>query len=256
MTAHETVQDENAACDTSSSNLNYTDLDNNDETLNKTSVGVSGGASRSEFHYSIEFSFESHAQALNYIESQRMWKFERTRPTKKGSKGFYHCRLGGACKCKIYLLTKPNTDEAILYRNNMRHNHANSQRNDSSENTSVIAERRLSSVSCDYQSSANYPDQEQYLEQEQDEKGANEESFFVDAGPSKYFVYNQNSNEFDDDVDSFAADTLNENEKEAALGPSLESENECQLNDEMKSENLNSDSCQSNTARFGLVYVA
>jgi len=59
------------------------------DTINKSLNNTMG---RTEHNYFLEKSFSSRADADEYLESiyPGVWKFERNRPTKKGSKGFFH----------------------------------------------------------------------------------------------------------------------------------------------------------------------
>ena len=74
--------------------------------------------------YTSEKIFDSYHEAVQYVDSQGLWKFERNRPTKKGSKGFYHCKLSDECKAKIYLLSDPFSSRVVLYQNNVDHDHS------------------------------------------------------------------------------------------------------------------------------------
>ena len=73
--------------------------------------------------YTAEATFDSHAEAAQYVDAMAVWKFERNRPTKKGSKGFYYCKLSENCKSKIYLLSDPFSKKVILFQNNIEHDH-------------------------------------------------------------------------------------------------------------------------------------
>jgi len=73
--------------------------------------------------YTFERIFESYQEATQYLDTMGIWKFERNRPTKKGSKGFYHCNVSDECKSKIYLLMDPLDSRVALYKNNVDHVH-------------------------------------------------------------------------------------------------------------------------------------
>ena len=97
-----------------------------DNTINDTiNKSLNNTLSRTEHNYYLEKSFSSRADADQYLESvyPGVWKFERNRPTKKGSKGFFHCKITRKCKAKIYLLSQTNHNQISLYRNNIGHNH-------------------------------------------------------------------------------------------------------------------------------------
>jgi hypothetical protein len=111
---------------------------NNNNTLNST-------LSKTEHNYSIEKVFNSLIEAEQFLETvyTGMWKFERTRPTKKGSKGFYHCKLSKNCKSKIYLLSQTIGEEICLYKNNIEHDHTNSTSTPSAALINPLAKNKL-----------------------------------------------------------------------------------------------------------------
>lgn len=79
---------------------------------------------QSDIVYTSQKIFDSYQEATQYVDSMGIWKFERNRPTKKGSKGFYHCKMSDECKAKIYLLMDPQSSFVVLYQNNVDHDHS------------------------------------------------------------------------------------------------------------------------------------
>ena len=101
-----------------------------DNTINET-INKSLNATvlnRTEHNYSMEKLFDSRAEADQYLEAvyPGLWKFERNRPTKKGSKGFFHCRVSKTCKAKIYILSQLVGAQVALFKNNIEHVHESS----------------------------------------------------------------------------------------------------------------------------------
>ena len=75
--------------------------------------------------YTPQETFETRKQADEFIAALSIWKFQRTRRTKKGFKCFYGCKLCDMCKAKIYVLSHPDYyDEVTIFRNNIDHDHA------------------------------------------------------------------------------------------------------------------------------------
>lgn len=97
-----------------------------DNTINDTiNKSLNNTMSRTEHNYTFEKTFNTRAEADQYLETvyTGVWKFERNRPTKKGSKGFFHCKITRKCKAKIYLLSETSHNQIALFRNNIEHNH-------------------------------------------------------------------------------------------------------------------------------------
>lgn len=93
------------------------------ESKNNLSASLNNTLTRFEFNYYIEATFDNRFIAAKYLDSVGLWKFERNRPTKKGSKGFYHCKAE-SCKAKCYILMHPQNEQVTLYRNNLEHDHS------------------------------------------------------------------------------------------------------------------------------------
>ena len=115
-----------------SNNNNNSDENSCDETFShqNNNTSMSGGAGSQlkrkrlcDIAYTAALTFENQIAALQYVDSLMVWKFERNRPTKKGAKGFYHCRISENCKSKIYLLSDPLSPKVVLYQNNIDHEH-------------------------------------------------------------------------------------------------------------------------------------
>ncbi len=139
---------------------------NNDNVI-RNNIGM-----RFDFNYSPEQSFPNRSIASKYIESLGTWKFERTRSTKKGSKGFYHCKVADSCKSKIYLLTEPHTEQVTLYRNNVNHNHTNIPRNVSAQYLSNNIMHSLNYVDDDNKNNEQNLDGDNFDENQMDEYGS------------------------------------------------------------------------------------
>jgi len=114
----------------SSSYSNMNDENSSDEmttTMNDTTNGNTSSSLKRkrlcDIAYTAEITFESQQAATQYVDSMCLWKFERNRATKKGSKGFYHCKMSDNCKSKIYLLSDPFSPKVVLYQNNIEHEH-------------------------------------------------------------------------------------------------------------------------------------
>jgi hypothetical protein len=109
-------------------NNSYTNMndENSGDEMNATSNGSIANLKRKrlcDIAYTAEITFESQQAATTYVDSLCLWKFERNRATKKGSKGFYHCKMAENCKSKIYLLSDPFSPKVVLYQNNIEHEH-------------------------------------------------------------------------------------------------------------------------------------
>ena len=189
-------------CVYENSYFNNTENEDNDVSLaNKSKMS----GARFEFNYSAEETFENRLEASKFIDSLGLWKFERNRPTKKGSKGFYHCKVSENCKSKIYLLSQPNTDEVVLYRNNIEHDHtstgaATATTTTTSQNTS---QQRIISKTM--------PPQHQLRENQ------NSVNYQQDMGPLKYFINNQNHNHDDENEEENMYDESDENNMNQSL---------------------------------------
>ena len=92
---------------------------------------------RFELVYTTDKTFETRQLANEYIRNLGVWKFQRTRCTKKGAKCFYMCKLSKFCKSKMYVLTQPNTEKVILYINNIDHDHNNSSNNGATQRSII-----------------------------------------------------------------------------------------------------------------------
>ena len=151
---------------------------------NKSKLSASMMGARFELNYSAEDTFENRFVATKYIDSLGVWKFERNRPTKKGSKGFYHCKISDSCKSKIYLLSQPNCDQVTLFRNNIEHDHSGGGQVGAANvtqtrtiNKTVMPNGQLR----ENQNSVNYFNQS-------------------DSGPMKYFINNANVDDENEDM--------------------------------------------------------
>jgi hypothetical protein len=111
----------------SSSYSNMNDENSSDEMMNETTNGNTSTSLKRkrlcDIAYTAEITFENQQAATQYVDSMCLWKFERNRATKKGSKGFYHCKMSDNCKSKIYLLSDPFSPKVVLYQNNIEHEH-------------------------------------------------------------------------------------------------------------------------------------
>jgi len=111
--------------------------EDNDDDLSKFRHQHNLSANRFELAYTAEESFENRQSANQFIDSLNLWKFQRTRSTKKGAKCFYGCKLNRDCKSKIYVLSYPDSEKVTIFRNNIDHDHTNSR------NRSVLSSNRL-----------------------------------------------------------------------------------------------------------------
>ena len=73
--------------------------------------------------YTLVDTFGSYEEATDYVTSLSVWKFERNRPTKKGNKGFFYCRMSDLCKAKVYLLSDPFSARVSFFQNTIGHDH-------------------------------------------------------------------------------------------------------------------------------------
>ena len=124
------VVDENDYVD---SYVDFFDADNDEPTDSQYAAwpqdddGYQNQSLNSTFmNYSLERRFETRQQANEYLDMvyNGLWKFERTRPTKTGSKCFYRCKVLKECKSKCYILSTPHSDKVVLYKNNIEHDHS------------------------------------------------------------------------------------------------------------------------------------
>lgn len=112
-------------CENENENVDYANGNLNGGGVNGMSVNRSSLLNNTFMNYNMEERFETRAQANDYLEAMYpgVWKFERTRPTKTGAKCFYKCKMSKECKSKCYILSRPNVDECMLYKNNIEHDH-------------------------------------------------------------------------------------------------------------------------------------
>lgn len=180
-------------------NENEDDVDiSSYNTPNGKSKNASMVGARFEFNYSAEEKFENRLVASKFIDSLGVWKFERNRPTKKGSKGFYHCKVSDSCKSKIYLLSQPSIDEVTLFRNNIEHDHTGQSATNTTSNN-ITNTNNNSQTSGLPASRANM---KTILPGTQLRENQNSVNYFQrdeETGPLKYFINNPGMNNNDDE---------------------------------------------------------
>jgi hypothetical protein len=201
VNANQNDEDDDGAYENNFFNNTENNEDDNEASFaNKSKLSVTGV--RFEFNYSPEETFANRHEASQFIESLGLWKFERNRPTKKGSKGFYHCKVSDNCKSKIYLLSQPNCEQVTLYRNNIEHDHTssgtpvppttiNTTTNGTSQNSSQT--RTINKITVKPPPSSH--------SQHQLRENQNSVNYQQDIGPLKYFINNHHHNNHQQDED-------------------------------------------------------